>query len=349
VGPNVPGGLGIKSVSLAWLSDQWKLPDDFAPTAGLFLHMMHLRGPDAELTIGESRKGVNLLRVISSDRESRKYLGQPFAIPVRTGVRFPTVPADHRLATAGDESHRDQGLACLAQLGLPLSHPLQVDGLPYALKDVLQDSLANFDMHQKELEWTGMAYALYLPPLRQWRNRFGQSFSFDDLTKELLGRSLLHSPCGGSHRLIMLTTLHRLDKQHPILSAKVRIELDQFLKKAVEQAISTQRPDGGWPSTWTFGLIPDKNPRNWSLKDSSDTDVMIAGHVVEWFFNLDRELQPSKKTFETALGLIRSRVSSLEEREFLSNFCPYSHAIRVVNLAASEGRAPSNPPVQREP
>src|SRR6185437_11410072 len=161
----------------------------------------------------------------------------PFAIPVRTGVRFPTVPADHRLATAGDESHRDQGLACLAQLGLPLSHPLQVDGLPYALKDVLQDSLANFDMHQKELEWTGMAYALYLPPLRQWRNRFGQSFSFDDLTEELLGRSLLHSPCGGSHRLILLTTLHRLDKQHPILSAKVRIELDQFLKKAVEQAI----------------------------------------------------------------------------------------------------------------
>ncbi|AGA28492.1 hypothetical protein Sinac_4293 [Singulisphaera acidiphila DSM 18658] len=333
---NVPSGLAVQPVSLPWLSKGWKIPQGFAPSVSVFLHMMNIEGTNATVVLGDPEEKVDLLGVISNDVKSQKYLGQLVAIPVRTGVRFPTVPADPRLGTLGDESHRDQCLACLAQLGLPLTYPLQLDGLTYSLQDVLQDSLANFDLHQKELEWTGLAYALYLPPLRQWKNRFGDRYSFDDLTNELLSRSLVHSACGGSHRLILLTILHRADKEHQILSEDVRGRLEEFLRGAVKLAVSTQRPDGTWPIDWIHGLIPDGAPQNWSAKDTLGADILIGGHVIEWFFNMPEALQPPRKTLEAALKAVRSRVCTLDERNFFADFCPNSHALRVVNLAAEK-------------
>lgn len=333
---NVPSGLEVQPVSLPWLSEGWKVPKGFAPSVSMILHMMNIGGIKATAVLGDPEEKVDLLGVVTDDVKSQKYLGQLVAVPVRTGVRFPTVPADPRLGTLGDESHRDQCLACLAQLGLPLAYPLHLDGLTYSLQEVLQDSLANFDIHQKELEWTGLAYTLYLPPLRQWKNRFGDRYSFDDLTTELLSRSLVHSACGGSHRLILLTLLHRADKEHPILSADVRGRLEEFLRGAVKLAVSSQRPDGTWPIDWIHGLIPDGSPPNWSAKDAPGLDILIGGHVIEWFYNMPEGLQPPRKTLEAGLKAVRTRVSTLDERAFFADFCPNSHALRVVNLAAEK-------------
>src|SRR5207302_3298465 len=115
------------------------------------------------------------------------------------GWRSPTGGAEGTARDPSMELHRDQTLAAFAELGLPLSFTLQGDGGTGTLRDVLDDSLANFHLGQKELAWTALAYALYLPPVKSWINRYGERFGFDQLVSEMLDRPLDAESCGGTH------------------------------------------------------------------------------------------------------------------------------------------------------
>src|SRR5262249_24044707 len=137
---------------------------------------------------------------------------------------------------------------------VPLSHPLRFTDGTLSLREVLRDSIANYHPHQKELEWTALAYGLYLPPAREWTNRFGERESFDGLVEQLLARDLHKSSCCGTHVMYTLTILARVDQQTPILGPEVRDRLWQKLCHAVRVALEAQAADGSWSPDWNKAL-----------------------------------------------------------------------------------------------
>lgn len=66
--------------------------------------------------------------------------------------------------------HRDQMLSSLAELGVPLSASIGAGTKVYKVRDLLCTSMNEFHLKQREIEWTAVAYAHYLPPQSHWKN-----------------------------------------------------------------------------------------------------------------------------------------------------------------------------------
>lgn len=148
------------------------------------------------------------------------------------------------------EAHRDQLLAVLGEIGIPLDAPVTTDRGPKPLRGLLDDSVANFSLDQGEIEWTALAYALYLPPQRQWTDKFGTAFQFDQLARELMRRELGEQrACSGTHLLYSLAVLCRVDESEPVLSQDTRRELRRYLAAMSDRAAASQRIDGSWGRT----------------------------------------------------------------------------------------------------
>jgi hypothetical protein len=154
-------------------------------TPSLCLHLLHLYGLEETFPYSDVESGTKLLDMLTNDRIGQPFFGVAPLIRTRSGIRFQGEPG-----LRASESHRDQCLASFGELGLPLSYPLLVDGQNHTLRDVLCDSVANFHLKQAELNWTALAYILYLPPSRKWVNRYGEQYSFDDVVRNLLHRPL---------------------------------------------------------------------------------------------------------------------------------------------------------------
>lgn len=114
-------------------------------------------------------------------------------VRTRTGIRSNPLC----VALGGTEKHRDQLLASVAEVGLPLSLPVQIDGETFALRELLRDSIANFHLQQEEIPWTAIAYTLYLPPQRAWVNKLGERTTFDELAEAVIAVPPHKSSCGG--------------------------------------------------------------------------------------------------------------------------------------------------------
>ena len=174
----------VTARDIQWLDRQIQLPTRMKPNSSYLLHLLRVHGKSGRVEGGEPSSGEAILKLFTDERAGASYFGQSPLVRTASGVRFPTQekpPIDDRSL----EQHRDQTLAAFGELGLPLSHPLNLGDRPASLRDVLRDSIANFHPRQEEIAWTAMAYALYLPPIRAWVNRYGERFTFDDLADEL--------------------------------------------------------------------------------------------------------------------------------------------------------------------
>jgi hypothetical protein len=148
--------------------------------------------------------------ILTHQAHAEKFFGESLLFQTRNGVRY-RLPSSGSPANEEGESHRDLFLATFAELGLPLSTPLNIATGSFTLRDLLRDSVANFDLQQQEIVWTAVAYCLYLPPQNRWQNRDEMWFTFDDLANELLHRPLREGTCGGAHLLFAMTFLARVD------------------------------------------------------------------------------------------------------------------------------------------
>jgi hypothetical protein len=213
------------------------------------------------------------------------------------------------------ESHRDMWLAELAQLGLPLSTPLRAGEGTFTLRDVLIDSIANFTLQQEEIHWTAIAYCLYLPPQKAWRDRDGNVFAFDDLAKELLGRPLSRASCGGAHVLEAMTFLVRVDAEVPCLSTSSRQSILDRLRNVVSKAVTAQSHEGFWTAGWD------------TSEPALHSSLLVTGHVAECLQYLPRDLQPGAETYRRAAqwlcAELQRRAGSFGDQEV----CPWTHAV----------------------
>jgi hypothetical protein len=161
------------------------LPDGDAEIS--FSHMLHLlRLLDASGTKNKSTYQGSLFKLLTNSNAEATIHRPAAFLQTRWGIR-----AKIGRDTLYGEQHVDQCLSTFAELGVTLDESVSIDSLHHTVRDLLNDSIANFDLDQPEIEWTAVAYASYLAPVtRVWRNRFGAEFSFDDLTASLMHRTV---------------------------------------------------------------------------------------------------------------------------------------------------------------
>jgi len=296
------------------------------------LHVLRVHGLGGRFSQEQFPTSRALLTVLTDESVGDSVFGFPAIVRTRYGVRFPTLVSYSSGRTKSLETHRDQCLAAMGELGIPLSRVLSVSGEERPLRDVLRDSVANFHLSQHELEWTALAYALYLPPVRQWVNRFGEDTSFDDLVDELLERPLYRSSCAGTHRLYTLTILARIDREEaPVLSQRCRDRLTRQLRRYVEIALAAQESDGSWDLAWHPDFANATAPGEWT--PSSDTEMMrvlATGHIAEWMLYLPEDLQVSDEVLRRAGRWACEQLQSATAERIEQQFCPYSHCACVV-------------------
>jgi hypothetical protein len=304
-------------------------------SASRWLHLVRVFG--LELAQDLDGKNVNAADLFTDTELGAAYFGAPLFVRTSHGLRFSS-SGKGRSAILTQEVHRDQCLAVMAELGVPLATTFRgadLGGRLGCLGDVLNDSIANFHLSQDELPWTAVALALYLPPSRSWANKFGESFTFDQLATELMSRPLADGSCAGIHLAGALTTLYRVDEQRCILSESTRAAVESRVQGLVAAALRNQLPDGSWSIDWHSDAGVDKPG------DTPRRRLLATGHVAEWLMATPACIKVPQSCLERATGWLLPALLELTPEECESQFCPVSHALIV--LRSSRTFAPSAP------
>jgi hypothetical protein len=250
---------------------------------------------------------------------------QSLLIMTRYGVRYKLIESDRGPDQQG-ESHRDLVIATLGEVGIPLSSPIRVEQSNCSVRDLLMDSVCTFDIHEREIAWTAIAYALFIPPNTHWRTFDGQVFNFDALADELLRRPLNEASCGGVHLVMAMTILLRVDAQYPVLTASTRQTITERLRKYVARAIFAQGRDG----SWTIGWDRQELSRPAAL-NTLPYKMLVTGHLLEWLEYLPPNLQPDLSVYDRAAKWISNSMLSFQSMDFESSqFCPWTHGVSAL-------------------
>ncbi|MBX3440442.1 MAG: hypothetical protein KF861_23330, partial [Planctomycetaceae bacterium] len=152
---------------------------------------------------------------------------------------------------AGASVHHDHWLASLTEAGIRLDAPVYGPARRnMTINDVLQESLRDFRLDERETEWTATAFGLWLPPQREWIGSGGRRYSFDLLAQRLLRGQMNVGVCSGTHRVYSLMLLLRLDDEFNILSDAVRAQVYTHLEQVRDLLSASQWADGRWPANW---------------------------------------------------------------------------------------------------
>jgi hypothetical protein len=305
-----------------------------AASAGEILHALRLFGPGAAVFDPTLKREVALLdRLLDHDLGSAAF-GEAPLIDTREGVRSRIVVPRNAKWQRERQAHEDQLLAVLAELGVPLSRPLTTASGARSVRDLFNDTCANFNPDQREVEWSAMAIALYLPPRTGWHDKFGRACSLDSLVELLLARPSSEAlPCGGTHRLYTLTVLLRVDEATPVLSSGVREKLHDYLRAQAAVLVRTQAEDGSWLTNWYRGERARSSSPG-APAELEQARVLATGHHVEWVMLLPPEFQPPRDCLVRAARWLQLRLVTDAAETLLAHYCPYSHAGRVLSVLA---------------
>lgn len=336
------GLLQIPAVELEACCNRIRPPEE-PQSVSYYLHVLRLHGLDAQFEHPQLRSSGDILNVLTNDAAGRSLFGASVLVRTRNGVAFMGAGDDLMSQLRSEESHRDQCLAAFAELGIPLSYTLHVDGERFTLSEALNDSVANFHFGQDEIQWTALAYAFYLPPQREWVNKLGERATFDDLVEDLLQLPLSKSSCAGTHVVHTLTVICRVDREHyPILSKEVHDRLHERVARFAAAVVTTQEQDGSWPIDWHRTLDPPPGDSDWTpgLTDP-DTRLLVTGHLAEWLLYLPEEFGVPDDCLERAGHWLFSKLKELDEDEAAARVCPYTHAACVLRTLDASDESPN--------
>ncbi len=234
-------------------------------------------------------------------------------------------------------SHTDHTLACLAEVGTPLSYPLVTANRQVTFRAMIEQALHDFNPSQEEYEWSAKTFSLFLPPTTRWDSTEGQTLSFDLLADRIMRERLPRGVCFGMHRLYGLMAYLRLNEQTPILSPGMRGRVMRFLKDANRRLVANQHADGFWNGDWPFAPPASREP----TKESGDQlyfRIIVTGHALEYWALAPSDLQPKRPTIVAAAQWIVRTIATISDDELRANYSFLSHAVRA--LALWRGKEP---------
>lgn len=245
----------------------------------------------------------------------------PF-IRTRNGVRY-LLSNDPVFHSDVGESHQDQCLATFAALNLPLNTPIHLKSRSYSISDLLSESVANFSFDQKELAWSALAFAKYVPPKREWVNRFRERTSFSRLVQYLLRRNLNSESCAGTHIFQALIQIDNAERKTSVLDKETRKELDSYLTAKLKEVVRRQQEDGSWSKQWCNSVNDEIGTMT-----SFQMSFLVTGHLLEVLNILDSQMRPPHAVYVRAAEWVGEALKSVEIRPDGSWVCPLTHSVR---------------------
>ena len=222
----------------------------------------------------------------------------------------------------GASVHHDHWLASLTEAGVRIDTQVYGPGRRNAtIADVLQESLRDFRLDERETEWTAMAFGLWLPPTRSWVGADGREYSFDLLARRLIRGHKNLGVCSGTHRVYSLMLLLRLDEPFDILSDGVAADTYAYLEHVRDLITAAQWEDGRWPSNWADGAAAAAEP----VDEEISKPVIATGHHLEWLAIAPRSLHPPDEQIRKAARWIIDETTRRTAAEIMPKYTFYSH------------------------
>lgn len=222
----------------------------------------------------------------------------------------------------GASYHHDHWLACITEAGAKLSTPVYGPSRrDDTLYDVVQESLRDFRLDERETEWTAMAFGLWIAPTREWVGSGGRVYSFDLIAERLLRGHKNLGVCSGTHRVYSLMLLLRLDDEFDILTDEMYDKVYAHLEDVRDLIIASQFPDGSWPGNWPDGKDAVENP----IEEEMYKKIISTGHQLEWLSIAPPELHPPEEQIRKAVDWIVEVTKSQTRAEIKGRFTFFSH------------------------
>ena len=256
-------------------------------------------------------------------------------------------------------SHVDHTMACLSEVGTPLSHPVVTPKRRATYRQVVEQSFRDFSLNQVEYEWSALTYALHVKDVNHWTTSEGQTISFNMLARRIMRQEMPQGPCAGNHRLHTLTVMLRVDDMwegpEPMLSPRMREEIIDYLAEMSIKLVRHQHPDGFWNSDWSTAKPTSKVPTQ-ADGDQLYDRIIATGHALEWWAlvpkqDRQRVLPPDPRVYRDAAQWLVRTIKDLPEARVREYSAFLSHAGRA--LALWRGKFPhqvdlSEPPADHE-
>ncbi len=224
--------------------------------------------------------------------------------------------------------HHDHLLASLTEAGVSLdTRVYPPSGRQLTFYTVLQEALRDFRPEDRETEWSTMAFALWLPPVKSWQAR-GRTVTFDMLAERLMRGQKEKGVCVGTHRVYSLMLLWRLDQEQDIITDETSEKIFAHLKDVRDLLLVSQFPDGHWPPNWPDGKAAVDNPR----QEEPHRDVIATGHHLEWLAIAPLELHPPREMVQKAARWLIENTTSQSDEEIYDKFTFYSHVGNALAL-----------------
>ncbi len=224
--------------------------------------------------------------------------------------------------------HHDHWLACLTEAGVDLHEPVFTPNRRREVADVLQEALRDFRLDEVEVEWSALAFGLWIAPQKTWTTRQGRELSFDLLAERLMRGHKRFGVCSGTHRLYSLMVLVRLDDDHDILSDATRSQIMEHLKSVRDLIVTCQFPDGHWPSNWSEGEAALKKP----IDDELYKKVIATGHHLEWLAIAPEELHPPREFILKAADWVIQTTTDQSDSDIAGKYTFFSHVGNALAL-----------------
>ncbi|MCA9043858.1 MAG: hypothetical protein KDA69_06025 [Planctomycetaceae bacterium] len=222
----------------------------------------------------------------------------------------------------GASYHHDHWLACCTEAGATLDTPIFTPGRRnWTLGDVLQQSLRDFRLDERETEWTAMGFALWIAPEKNWVGSDGRQYSFDLLSTRLMRGEKQIGVCSGTHRVYSLMLLLQLDEEYDILSDEAEVVIMDYLRFVRDAIMASQFPDGHWPSNWPDGADAVAHPVN----DELYKQVIATGHHLEWLSIAPKELHPPEEQIKKAIDWVVATTIEQSREDIRDRYTFFSH------------------------
>jgi len=294
-----------------------------------FCHLLMFYGLE-ETDLPGFPTGRSMLKALTEEDAAIKAFGKSPFVRTRNGIRY-YLFNDSLLQREVGEVHRDQCLATFAQLNLPLDTPMHAGGKTHAIANLLSEAIANFDMDEKEPAWTAIALAKYIPPEKDWVDRFGKRTSFSQLARRLLKVDSNTQSCGGTHIFEALGLIAKADLRSPILNSETRRQLNTYLAAMLHEIVQRQQADGSWNKGWCGEISNDGIGR----MATPEERVLVTGHLFGILHEVDYGGYIPNDVYIRASKWLSECLSSKEAHPINSWLCPFTHAALAVREATA--------------
>jgi len=304
-------------------------------------HNLRSWTPQAKFVGDEFMSGEDMLRLLTDHRRFVEVFGEevePLLVETEGGVHVRDREGNR------SSSHHDHTLACLAEVGVPLDHPIITPTRQTTFRAILEDSLRTFSINQQEYEWSALAYVLFLPPISEWVTTEGQHVSFDFLAERIMREALPQGVCAANHRLHALVMFLRVDDrmrsegQDPILSPETRQRIIAYLQDITATLVRNQHPDGFWNRNWNSERPASSTPTD-KVGDELGDRIIATGHVMEWLALAPEEIHPPRAVLIAAGQWLVKTIDELSPKQVDDYQSFLSHTGRA--LALWRGRTPA--------